>query len=170
MIFHENRLLADKSHEISYLIFFWKLGKMSQNLSSAAVVIGALRVKTSSTKTKHKIFLLYLHENRFKCPNDMPPTNTWTTLCLHEEIRELLILSLLPPYLALKVCMLETNCLQISTALYWFSRQQNPFDVRWHKHFLIHQIHYHFMDQSNTGLFLSAGPCHTKLYHRSRLW
>ena len=25
--------------------FFWKLGKMSQNLSSAAVVIGALRVK-----------------------------------------------------------------------------------------------------------------------------
>ena len=44
MIFHENRLLADDSHEISYLIFFRKLGKMSQNLSSAAVVIGALRV------------------------------------------------------------------------------------------------------------------------------
>ena len=43
MIFHENRLQADDSHEISYLIFF-KLGKMSQNLSSAAVVIGALRV------------------------------------------------------------------------------------------------------------------------------
>ena len=44
MIFHENRLLADDSHEISYLIFFenWE---MSQNLSSAAVVIGALRVK-----------------------------------------------------------------------------------------------------------------------------
>ena len=38
MIFHENRLLADHSHEILYLIFF-KLGKMSQNLSSAAVVI-----------------------------------------------------------------------------------------------------------------------------------
>ena len=36
--------LADDSHEISYLIFFRKLGKMSQNLSSAAVVIGALRV------------------------------------------------------------------------------------------------------------------------------
>ena len=32
-------------HEISYLIFFEKLGKMSQNLSSAAAVIGALRVK-----------------------------------------------------------------------------------------------------------------------------
>ena len=44
MIFYENRLLADDSHEISYLIFFQKLGKMSQNLSSAAVVIGALRV------------------------------------------------------------------------------------------------------------------------------
>ena len=44
MIFHENRLLADDSHEISYLVFFQKLGKMLQNLSSAAVVIGALRV------------------------------------------------------------------------------------------------------------------------------
>ena len=47
MIFHENRLLADDSHEISYLIFFRNLGKASQNLSSAAVVIGALRVNTS---------------------------------------------------------------------------------------------------------------------------
>ena len=45
MIFNENRLLADDSHEISYLIFFRKLGKMSQNLSSAAVMIGVLRVK-----------------------------------------------------------------------------------------------------------------------------
>ena len=44
MIFHENRLLADDSHEISYLIFFKKLGKMTQNVSSATVVIGALRV------------------------------------------------------------------------------------------------------------------------------
>ena len=44
MIVHENRLLADDSHEISYFIFFRKLGKMSQNLPSAAVVIGALRV------------------------------------------------------------------------------------------------------------------------------
>ena len=40
MIFHENCLLVDNSHDISYLI-----GKMLQNLSSAAVVIGALRVK-----------------------------------------------------------------------------------------------------------------------------
>ena len=44
MVFHENRLLADDSHEISYLIFSRKLGKISQNLSFAAVVIGALRV------------------------------------------------------------------------------------------------------------------------------
>ena len=50
MIFHENRLLADDSLEISYLIFR-KLVKMSQNLSSAAVVIGALRVKTENIKT-----------------------------------------------------------------------------------------------------------------------
>ena len=41
---HENRLLADDSHVLSCLIFFQKLGKISQNLSSAAVVIGALRV------------------------------------------------------------------------------------------------------------------------------
>ena len=49
MIFYENRLVADDFHEISYLIFFfWKLEKMSQNLLSAPVVIGALRVKASS--------------------------------------------------------------------------------------------------------------------------
>ena len=46
MVFHENRLLADDSHEISYLVFFQKLGKMSLNLLSAAVVIGTLRVKS----------------------------------------------------------------------------------------------------------------------------
>ena len=45
MIFHEICLLADDSHEISYLISLRKLGMTSQNLSSAAVVIGALRVK-----------------------------------------------------------------------------------------------------------------------------
>ena len=51
MIFRENRLLADDSHEISYLTFSSKLGKMSQNLSSAAIVIGALRVKADPLKT-----------------------------------------------------------------------------------------------------------------------
>ena len=45
MIFHECRLPADNFHEISDLIFFQKLRKMSQKLSSAAVLIGALRVK-----------------------------------------------------------------------------------------------------------------------------
>ena len=44
MLFHEIDLLANYSHEISCLILE-KIGKMSQNLSSAAVVIGALRVK-----------------------------------------------------------------------------------------------------------------------------
>ena len=34
----------DDSTEISYLIFFFKLGKMSKKLSSAAVVIDTLRV------------------------------------------------------------------------------------------------------------------------------
>ena len=48
MILHENRLLADDSHEIPYLIFFRKLGKMSQNLSPAAVMIGTLRVNTKT--------------------------------------------------------------------------------------------------------------------------
>ena len=42
MIFRENRLLADDSHEISYR--FSKIEKDVANLSSAAVVIGALRV------------------------------------------------------------------------------------------------------------------------------
>ena len=51
MIYPVNRLLAYDSHEISYL-FFHKLGKMSQNLSSAAVVIGALRVKKNKNKLK----------------------------------------------------------------------------------------------------------------------
>ena len=47
MIFHENRLLADDSHEY-HTLFFQKLGKMSQNVSSAAVVIDALGVKRGS--------------------------------------------------------------------------------------------------------------------------
>ena len=44
MIFHENRLLAADFHEISFLIPFGKLAKMTQNLLSDAVVIGTLRV------------------------------------------------------------------------------------------------------------------------------
>ena len=53
MIFHENRLLADDSYVISYLFFFFKLGKKLQNLSSAAVIIGALRVKGINLCTIH---------------------------------------------------------------------------------------------------------------------
>ena len=47
MKFHENRLLADDSHEISCLIFFRKLGKMSQNLVKIRAVLvqrGVLKV------------------------------------------------------------------------------------------------------------------------------
>ena len=44
-------MLTDDSHEIS-CYFCRKLGKMSQNLSSAVVVIGALRVnKTKMNMT-----------------------------------------------------------------------------------------------------------------------
>ena len=45
MIFHENHLQADDSHEIALLFF----RKMLQNLSSAAVVIDALRVNNEIT-------------------------------------------------------------------------------------------------------------------------
>ena len=44
MVFHGNRP-ADDSYEISCLISFRKFAKMSQNVSSAAFVIGALRIK-----------------------------------------------------------------------------------------------------------------------------
>ena len=70
LIFHENRLLADDSHVISYLIFVENWERCSQNLWSAAVVIGALRVKRphrdnklyyvshlSTVKTRHIILL-----------------------------------------------------------------------------------------------------------------
>ena len=54
MIFHENRLLADDSHEISYLIFS-KIGKDVANCVSAAIVIGALRIITF-----YIVFVLFL--------------------------------------------------------------------------------------------------------------
>ena len=47
MIFHENRQ-ADDSHVISYLIFV-ENRELLQNLSSAAVVISALRVNSLPT-------------------------------------------------------------------------------------------------------------------------
>ena len=45
MIFHENRLLADDSHVISYLIFVENWEGCLKKLPSAAVVIDALKVK-----------------------------------------------------------------------------------------------------------------------------
>ena len=61
MIFHGNRLLADDSHEISFLISLKKIAKMSQNLSFAAVVIGALKVKVNKKKNNSNISsLLFL--------------------------------------------------------------------------------------------------------------
>ena len=44
MLLHEKRLLVDVSHEISCLIFFSKIRKDVAKLSSAAVVIGTVRV------------------------------------------------------------------------------------------------------------------------------
>ena len=46
MIFHENSLLADDSHEISYLIFVERRKDVA-NFSSAEVVIGALRLSNA---------------------------------------------------------------------------------------------------------------------------
>ena len=63
MMVHDNRLLADNSHEISYLIFS-KLGKMSQNLSSVAVVIDALRVKDNH-QTAYPLMLSHLQKDQF---------------------------------------------------------------------------------------------------------
>ena len=44
MVFHENRLLADDSHGMSYIFFFENKERCSKTCVSAAVVIGALRV------------------------------------------------------------------------------------------------------------------------------
>ena len=60
MIFHENRLLADDSHVVPYL-FCRKLRKMSQNLSSAAFVIGALRVNTVKNEITFFLFSCLLY-------------------------------------------------------------------------------------------------------------
>ena len=65
MIFHENRLLADDSHEISYLIVL-KIGKMSQNLSSAAVMIGALRVNLRQ-RLMGELFSTPVYQWLFNC-------------------------------------------------------------------------------------------------------
>ena len=57
MIFHENRLLADVSHEISHLIFS-KIRKMSQNLLSAEVVIDALSQKHEILPSMQRVMVI----------------------------------------------------------------------------------------------------------------
>ena len=59
MIFHENRLLAEESHELSCLISL-KIRKNITNMSSAAVVIGALRVNFD-----HSYILLLTDKKQF---------------------------------------------------------------------------------------------------------
>ena len=51
-MFHENCLLADDSHEISYLIHLKKSGKMSKNLLSAAVMCINSRVQTDYSQLR----------------------------------------------------------------------------------------------------------------------
>ena len=58
MIFHENRPLADDSHVISYLIFVENWERCLKNLLSAAVVIGALRVKIVGYIFKNRVLWL----------------------------------------------------------------------------------------------------------------
>ena len=53
-------MLADDSHVIPCLIFLQILGKMSQNLTSAAVVIGALRARYRSSLRKNAILAFEL--------------------------------------------------------------------------------------------------------------
>ena len=67
MIFHENHLLADyshapadDSHENIVPYFCRKLGKMLQNLLSAAVVIGALRANFDRNVQYPRYFLFDL--------------------------------------------------------------------------------------------------------------
>ena len=61
MIFHENRLLADDCHGISCLNFFYNWERFFQNLSSAAVVIGAFRVKNINFFNAFECSILLLH-------------------------------------------------------------------------------------------------------------
>ena len=62
MIFHGNRLLAEDSHVISYLIFVENWERCRRNLSSAAVVIGALRVKCPNKNQNQKCWPGKLHQ------------------------------------------------------------------------------------------------------------
>ena len=78
MIFHENRLLADNFHEISYLSFFSKIRKDVEKNISAAVVICALRVKVVRDPCQ-KITLLLLKSKsvRVIVPESFLKENTY---------------------------------------------------------------------------------------------
>ena len=65
MIFYENRLLADDFHEISYLIFFENKERCRKNLSSAAVVIGALRVNAAAMEMLRSLGTIIGPDNSF---------------------------------------------------------------------------------------------------------
>ena len=64
MIFHENRLLADDSQKIPYLIFS-KMWNDVAKLTSAAVVICELRAKHDCVPCRLR-WSLFLREERFK--------------------------------------------------------------------------------------------------------
>ena len=75
MLFHGNRLLGDDSHDMSYLIFS-KLSKMSQNVSSAAVVVFAF---PKIAKSKISQWLTFVGRNCLRAtflngkdPDEMP--------------------------------------------------------------------------------------------------
>ena len=59
MIFYENRLLADRRFSCNISYFCQIFGKMSQNLSSAAVVIGALRENNTLIRTAWMNWLIW---------------------------------------------------------------------------------------------------------------
>ena len=80
MIFHENRLLADIS--LHYLC--QKLGKMLQNVWSAAVVIGALRVDQ---------FWLILQEEVTEATTVETLRGVMKKIGLEEETQDLLVAS-----------------------------------------------------------------------------
>ena len=57
MIFHENRLLADDSHEISHLIFVGNWERC-RKICSVAVVIGALKLTLHISPSKIVLWVL----------------------------------------------------------------------------------------------------------------
>ena len=71
MIFHENRLPADDSHEISYLICYCGKGSKILNCRMLQIIGGALWAKSSLDIS----------------PSESGPPQVWTLClpCQHEE-------------------------------------------------------------------------------------